>query len=152
MAFYSHQPSGQSLLLSPVVYRWVYITELLSYQEQNGNTRCLMERERSRVVMNVDITEDICTLLIAILSITCPLSLSLPPSLASSLTIPQGAEVSYSPAASCPWTAVCVRFHWAPASRSWSRGWWFQDCSPRPSPLRGAGGKKGQPGRGQTGS
>lgn len=36
------------------------------------------ERERSRVVMNVDITEDICTLLIAILSITCPLSLSLP--------------------------------------------------------------------------
>lgn len=43
------------------------------------------ERERSRVspqcpwfwVMNMDITEDICTLLIAILSITCPLSLSL---------------------------------------------------------------------------
>lgn len=55
----------------------------------------------------------------------------------SSLTIPQGAEVSFSPAASCPWTAVCVRSHWAPASQSWSHGWWFPDCSPRPSPLRG---------------
>lgn len=50
------------------------------------------------------------------------------------------AEVSHSPAASCPWTAACVRFHWAPASRSWSRGWWFPGCSPRPSPLGRGGG------------
>ena len=89
---------------------------------------------------------DFSTLLIIILSVILP---SLPSGLSLSPAIPQGAEVCFSPAASCPWTAVCVRFHWAPASQSWSRGWGFPDCSPRPSPLRG-GKEKGQLSSGRT--
>ena len=45
------------------------------------------------------------------------------------------AAAAASPAASCPWRVACALSHCAPASQSWSRGWWFPGCIRRPDPL-----------------